>query len=279
MTVAWQGSPLRPKLLIIAFTAVLVTLPCAVRAEDPITVDYGAVRRNNPMPSDQQVADELKRMRPEIDRALAAPPAKPPALPEPAKPPKLPDTPAAPRQIDIPPHLLAKPKTFAGTLDPSTLAKAYETATNPTPNAGDFEFLVFVSFSIPDHELKKLIENAAEANAVVVFRGPVDEEDTSLRKFMAKAKALGVKRAKDIQINPPAFTKYQISQVPAYVLAQVAESRKELSGCAPAGSFASLTGSISPEFALNVFKSRGSKEIATAAQGLLSKMQSRREPQ
>ncbi len=254
--------------------------PC--HAEDPITVDYDAVRRNNPMPSDARMNEALKAMRPEMDRALNSTPAKPMALPEPAKPSVMPEAGASGRTINapsvpmVPPHLLVRP-TNTGTLDPAALAKAYESAGKPAPSKTDTEFLVFVSFAIPPVELKKLIESADEAKAVIVFRGPIDETDTSLRKFAAKIQTIGLKRAGEIQINPPAFTKYRVGQVPAFVLAKVAESATEQNGCAPAGSYASVDGLIAPEHALNIMKSRARADIAATAERYLEALKVKRQ--
>lgn len=270
----------RSKYLAVTLTGfLLVASPC--RADDPITIDYDAVRRNHPMPGDARINEALKSMKPEMDRALSAPPVKPIAMPEPAKPMALPSVGTVGRTINapdapmVPPHLLIRPAK-GGVLDPSVLAKAYETAGKPAPAKGDSEFLVFVSFSIPSVELKKLIESADDARAIVVFRGPIDEADTSLRKFTARIQSLKLKRAGEIQISPPAFTKYRVEQVPAFVLAKVAESAAEQNGCAPAGSYASVDGLIAPEYALNIMKSRARADIAATAERYLDAMKARR---
>ncbi|MDK9702357.1 MAG: type-F conjugative transfer system pilin assembly protein TrbC [Sulfuritalea sp.] len=260
----------------------LLLMGGSCRAEDVITVDYEAVRRNNPIPSDARMDEALKSMKPEMDRALNAAPAKPMAMPEPAKPPALPETGTSGRLIRapdtpmLPPHLLARP-TKGNMLDPAALARAYETTARPAPSKTDTEFLMFVSFAIPPLELKKLIESAEEAKATVVFRGPIDKTDTSLRKFASKIQTLGLKRAGEIQINPPAFTKYRVAQVPAFVLAKVSESAAEQNGCAPAGSYASVDGLVAPEYALNIIKSRARPDIAASAERYLDALKAKRQ--
>jgi conjugal transfer pilus assembly protein TrbC len=269
-----RSAPNRAQIAAALFLAI-----SGVHAQDAVTIDYEAVRRNNVMPSDERLDDALKARRPEIERALNTPLARPPVLPEPAKPTVVPDVRVTGRAISTPPapkHLLERP-TNMGTLDLGSLAKAYASASSPMPSGFDGELLVFVSFSIPPPELRKLIESADEAKAVVVFRGPVDESDTSMRKFASRIRALGLRRAGDIQVNPPAFTKYRIEQVPSFVVATLAAGASETDGCAPVSSYASVDGLISPEYALNIIKSRARPDIAAMAARYLDAIKAKRQ--
>lgn len=265
-----------PRFLILA----LVVFATGASAQMPEILDFNAVRRNNPMPDAARIEEAQRAMRPEIERALNAPIVRP-TLPDfSAQPAPMPTRGAEGTRLPmLPPHV---EKTFKmppqnGFLDPSLMNRAMN-AVNQTPPINDeAEFKVFVSFSIPAKELKSIIENAAAARATVVFRGPADENDMALQRFARKLKALGVKYNRDIEIDPPSFQKYQVTEVPTYVLAERTAATREVEGCAPAGSYARVTGNVAPEFALNVIKSRAEAKIAALASTQLDRMERERE--
>lgn len=258
--------------------AVLLT-PCAslVRAEAPIAVDLNAVQRANPIPNDGQLRDELSRLRPEIDRALMVQPLK--AQPVPDIRMKAADMSARSAKgiaVMVPPQAAESPQRIEGGaapgLDLKEMAQAYDVASGirrSLPGANglpqDSEFLLFVSFSIPEHKLRRLIEEAADAKATVVFRGPLDEGDTNLAKFGKRLRSLKPSRSGQLQIDPPAFIKYQVSRVPTYVLAKQIASGDEAGACAATGNYASLTGDVLPEYALHMMKERAAPPIAEVA--------------
>jgi type-F conjugative transfer system pilin assembly protein TrbC len=249
-------------------------------AQSGATLDFDAVRRNHPMPTDAQLREAQEALRPEIDRAMKAQVTRP-SMPEiPASPAQMPPRAAEGSRLPLlPPHAEKKLKVppANGFLDPALMNRAFGAASGSPPPSADAEFKLFVSFSIPARDLKSLIESAAEARATVVFRGPADEKDMSLQRFAQKLRALGVKYNRDIEIDPPAFQKYQITEVPAYVLAERMAAAREVEGCAPAGSYARVVGNVAPEFALNVMKSRAEQKIAGLAGIQLERLRHDRE--
>ena len=258
--------------------ASLAMLPLALHAQ--VTVDYDLVRQSNPVPNEAAVNDALERLRPERERALSAPPARPMNMPAPAKAPDIPDVRAKPMRIDALPGKIGVPTptmtTARPSLDIGQIARAYESVARPSGMDKDVDFRVFVSFSIPANDLRAMIEGAADAGATVVFRGPADEGDMGLQRFAAKLKAVGVTRAGEIQIDPPSFTKFRVGRVPAYVLSQRAASAKEIDGCAPPGAYAAVAGTMAPEYALNVIKSGAKGELAQAAERRLAALKAQR---
>lgn len=272
-------------------TSIKVLVACAVLAigaagsvstlaQSGAALDLDAVRRNHPMPTDAQLREAQEALRPEIDRAMKAQVTRP-SIPEiSASPAQMPQRAAEGSRLPLlPPHAEKRLKVppANGFLDPALMNRAFGAASGSPPPSADAEFKLFVSFSIPGRDLKNLIESAAEARATVVFRGPADEKDMSLQRFAQKLRALGVKYNRDIEIDPPAFQKYQITEVPAYVLAERMAAAREVEGCAPAGSYARIVGNVAPEFALNVMKSRAEQKIAGLAGIQLDRLRHDRE--
>jgi len=237
-----------------------------------ITPDIEAARNNFPMPSGERVRAELEKLRPTADKALNAPLAKPLSMPEPAKPIRLPDSPKAGLDILAPQYLRAQAAN-APPLDPAIIARALD-AKSPKSMKMDNTLLVFVSFSIPDTKLRRLLEMAADAKATVVFRGPADGTDLSSTRFVKKLKGIKPERLGDVEINPPLFTRFRIQEVPAIVLARLPESLNEQDGCSPPGSFASVTGGVSIEYALRLFDKQAEQDIAKIARRYLDRMAS-----
>lgn len=252
--------------------ALLFAAP-AVLAEAPIVIDYDAIRKDHPLPGDAAVADALRKLRPTIDKALAAPPASAPNIPKiRAAPPALPDRPAEGTDI-LAPKVLSSQAAKVPPLNVEELVRAARVAakgTSPDKLPRDNEFFVFLSLSIPDHKLRQLIEQAADWKATVVFRGPVDETDMSGVKLGLRLKNLEVRNAGDVQIHPPLFTRFAVTQVPAYVLARIPESQNEQDGCAPASAYARVDGDVTPEFALRLMRTRADGDLKEIAERYLA---------
>lgn len=111
------------------------------------------------------------------------------------------------------------------------------------------ELLIFVTMAMPRPALIALAKQAERVGAVLVLRGlrGASWKDTfdaisSIQKSVPNAKW---------QINPPAFTKFRVTVAPTVVLAIPAEAATPASdGCAPAGSYASVVGDVSLDYAL-----------------------------
>lgn len=153
--------------------------------------------------------------------------------------------------------------------DPLDTAKLFEQIKNPKNDAIS-DLVIFVSFGIPVRILKPLLEQSAEYKAVVVFRGLKDNklgEKLHFKPTIDAIKKLGLQATPNIQLNPPAFTRFKVEAVPTFVVsnAQVARHVTE-DGCAPEVAYASVSGDMSVEYALNVIKQKGKPEFAAIAE-------------
>lgn len=248
----------------------LLVSAAAARSESPDTLDLGVVQRANPMPSAVQLEEALERMRPERERALGVEsPRAGRTVPDVRSvPPPMPSRPAAAPKLPAAPYA---PPTAAQSIDLRALVDAYAVSTGQARRnsalAGlpkDADLLLFLSFSIPRAKLRRLIEAAADAKATVVFRGPIDEGDTSMTKFAAQLRALKPARAGDLRIDPPAFQRFRVTHVPTYVVTKAQLGRQE-GECAPPDAYASVEGDVLPDFALAVMADKAAPPIAAIA--------------
>lgn len=222
-----------------------------------------------------------------VRRALEQTPVSPPALPDvqlsPAalpkvrtQAPKVPSTKGGGRVSDrgVSSLDLLSPEVLRGRaenrrIDIAKLAEKHVQNTAVLPS--DSEAFLFLSLSIPDNKLKKLIESATEAGIAVVFRGGVDENDLSTIKLIKRLRGLRLKKIGELQINPPLFSRFEVTQAPTYVVAKIPDSLKEENGTAPYGSYAKISGDILPGYALQEFVSRGAEGIPPIAERYLDK--------
>lgn len=133
-------------------------------------------------------------------------------------------------------------------LDLNGLVRQYNTKIRPLSPSGKNDLLVFVSLSMPEGSLMRLAQQAERAGAVLVLRGlknnSFKETAEAIRKYEQKTKATW-------QINPPAFTKFNVKSVPAFVLAKADQALSPgADGCADPGAYAAVSGDVSLDFAL-----------------------------
>jgi conjugal transfer pilus assembly protein TrbC len=102
--------------------------------------------------------------------------------------------------------------------DPAAIAEQFRQTQADTAPQGP-ALLVFVSFSMPPENLLRLAQQAKQADGVLVFRGLAG---ASLREMVARVQPLA-KTGAAIQINPEAFTRFGVSVVPTFALANSAE--------------------------------------------------------
>jgi conjugal transfer pilus assembly protein TrbC len=109
--------------------------------------------------------------------------------------------------------------------------------------------LVFISLSMPEPTLQRLLDQAARARATVLIRGLING---SLRDTVARVQALIGGRQVAVQIDPRAFDRYAVTRVPSFVLARDgAHAAACASGrCAPSESYLSASGDVSLDYAL-----------------------------
>lgn len=208
----------------------------AMRATPRVTdQDVEAARRRHPMPSDA----ELSRV-------------------------PLPSTP----KLDALPQPVARP-----TIDLEAVARGYRAiegaAAGALPSA-EPTLLVFVSFSLPEATLVRLVEQAAAARATLVLRGLVDG---SLTQTVARAQALIGSRPVAMQIDPLAFDRFGITQVPAFVLLRrgVEARACDASSCFAADAFVRTAGDVSIGYALE-FIQRTAPGFAGEAEPFLRRL-------
>lgn len=116
---------------------------------------------------------------------------------------------AAPAPLRLPDASLQKGR------DPLVVAKSYRQKTVALPTAQQkTDLLAFVSFSMPAASLERLAREAAKTGAVLVFRGLKDNSMKSTVTAFAPFSKLGARA----QIDPTAFKRYGVKNVPRYVL-------------------------------------------------------------
>lgn len=218
-------------ILILGLGATLaVSIPAYAQSSPVVTeADIERARRETPTVTEQDI--ELARQRyalPNEAEHRSAPLNSPnlEALPQPA----------TPVSVD----LEALARGYAAQSD--TMAQAQGLAAGPG-------LFIFVSLTIPRATLQRLVDQAARAKATIVIRGFANG---SLRDTVAQVQGLIGKQQVAIQIDPLAFDRFAISQVPSFVL--VRDGTRPVAcasgSCAPADSFLRSTGDVSLDYAL-----------------------------
>ncbi len=106
------------------------------------------------------------------------------------------------------------------------------------------ELLVFVSFSLGEATLKKLFQDVSKVGGRLVLRGLYKN---SFRLTQEKIKDLGIV----VEIDPPLFEKFQIQQVPTFILALSSQGETVLDHDV-------LKGNVSLSYVLEQFVKEGS---------------------
>ena len=224
--------------MLLALSAQAQTTPIITEA------DMARARRAQPTITDQ-----------DIERARKAH-----GVPSAADLERVPDT-AGPR-IDALPQPQAK-----APVDLEALSKAYalqmKTAQPPGTGVGKAMsggpiLMVFISLSMPEATLKRLVSQAARAKASLLIRGLLNG---SLRDTVARTQALLAGQSVAFQIDPQAFERYAITQVPSFVLVREgADSTPCGDGgrgsCSPPNDYVRLAGDVSLDYALGHIQRR-----------------------
>ena len=206
------------------------------QAPKPIVseADVARAAKAQPVITDQDIERAAKKNRMPTDAELARVPV-----------------PAAPR-LDALPQPLTQRR-----IDLGAIAKGYEAMGQPAPGAATINeapaLLVFVSFSMPDATLARLVDQAARARATLVLRGLVDG---SLQKTVLRAQALIGQRKVGFQIDPQAFDRFSITAAPTFVLLKAGAVAAPCAAgtCFPASSFVAAAGDVSIDYALEYFR-------------------------
>ena len=163
---------------------------------------------------------------------------------------------------------------FSAPIDLEALAKGYASQSDAMAQAQGLVsgpgLLVFVSLSMPEATLQRLVDQAARAKASVVIRGLVNG---SIRDTAARVQGLIGPRQVAVQIDPQAFDRYAIDRVPSFVLVRDgARSTPCATGlCVPSDGFARAAGDVSLGYALEHMR-RAAPRFAKDASGFLKRL-------
>ena len=208
---------------------VMGMLPMIACAQQPVVTeaDLARVRREQPTISDEDIA--RARQRYTQLPVLEAPPFRPRKAPNlEALPVPLPHTP----------------------IDLAAVAEGYQQQVKATPADLDngSALYLFVSLSMPEPALRRLVAQAAQARAIILIRGL---SEGSLRKTAARVQALIGQQQVALQIDPRPFDQFEIQRVPAFVLARSALSAECAENtCRDGPAFVRTSGDVSLDYAL-----------------------------
>lgn len=198
----------------------------------PVTdADVERVQRGIKAPTDVQIERAIRGVKPPTEREIAATPARSmprvDALP----------TPAVPADAD----LGAITQGYAPAIK-QALASGAALSQKPS-------LLIFVSFSMPEATLARLVDQAARSSATLALRGL---SESSLKRTVARIQKLIGTRKVAFQIDPQSFERFSVEQTPTFVLIRAGAQPVSCgeSQCLPNDSFVSVSGDVSLDYAL-----------------------------
>ncbi|MBP7522655.1 MAG: type-F conjugative transfer system pilin assembly protein TrbC [Leptothrix sp. (in: Bacteria)] len=174
----------------------------------------------------------------------------------------------------------------AGTIDIAAMARQGAALTTPPPAAtGTSALRIFITLDMPRGSLQRLVDQAARSGATLVLRGLKAQ---SMRQTLAAVSELVETRRVSWVIDPDAFTRYQVSAAPTFVLTLADEPvpgtpgfgsvpdlpRCAGTGCAastPEAAYLSVSGDVSLDYALDAMLRR-SPEAAPRASAILQRL-------
>ena len=168
---------------------------------------------------------------------------------------------------------LPQPQT-QGKIDLGAIAGGFDAMGSPDPAKAGMPvgptLLVFVSFSMPEPALERLVDQAARTGATLVLRGLVED---SMQKTVARVQRVIGQRKVGFQIDPQAFDRFAIAATPSFVLIKdrSVPTPCAAGACFSADSFALAAGDVSIDYALR-FIQRTAPKYSREAQVFLAKM-------
>lgn len=242
---------LRRSLCLLPLMMVLMLPLHGPRAQGPADVsdaDLERVRREQPVITEQDIEQARQRNTMPAEAALEGITRRGPinidALPRPAQ------------------------GSVAPGIDLEALGKGFaSSAQAPGPLFGPASapaLMVFVSLSMPQPTLRKLVDQAARAQATLILRGLVDN---SIRTTITQVQALIGQADVAMQIDPQAFDRFAIERVPSFVLVRDGTRPASCASgvCAPPDAFLKLTGDVSVDYALQAMQQRAPEQARDAA--------------
>jgi conjugal transfer pilus assembly protein TrbC len=127
----------------------------------------------------------------------------------------------------------------------------------PASDDADPHPLIFISFSMPDGSLRSLLAEAGRTGAPLVLRGLV--ENSMQRTAARLGELLGIEQAREaardstptLAIDPTLFDRFDVDQIPAFVLPQ-----ERIAACTPEGcavpEHLKVAGDVSLAYALGI---------------------------
>lgn len=243
----------RTALLAAVLAASSTCMHSAIAQGSPVVTDADIARakRNQPVITDKDIerAQKKHRMPTELELSRVPVPATPKldALP----------TPGSAHPIDL-----------------EALAKGYEANADRMAVAQGIKsgpgLMVFVSFSMPEPTLRRLVDQAAKAQASLVVRGFVNG---SLQETVARAQGLIGNRQVAFQIDPQAFDRFAVMKTPTFVLVRDGARGQPCASslCFPSDAFVTASGDVSLDYALE-FIERKAPRFAKDARSYLKKI-------
>ena len=138
------------------------------------------------------------------------------------------------------------------------------------------QLYIFVSFSMPDMTLKRLLIQAARINASLILRGLVEgnmgKTKDKITQLMEADEFGHTKINGSFAIDPTLFQRFDITQVPAFVLTSVPVARCDNTGC-PSTDYVRLYGDATIEYALETMLREAPVSMRDGARTLLARSQ------
>ena len=190
-----------------------------------------------------------------------------------------------PREIPRIPTNQPNPSTL-GTIDIAAMARQGAALTTPpAPDNSTSALRIFITLDMPRASLQRLVDQATRSGATLVLRGLKAQ---SMRQTLAAVGELIETRRVSWVIDPDAFTRFQVSSAPTFVLTLTDEPvpgtpafgpvpslpRCSGNGCtSPATevSYLSITGDVSLDYALDAM-ARRNPEAAPRASAILQRL-------
>jgi len=239
---------------VIAF--VLSALPTFASAQQSVVTDadLARVRREQPVISDDDIARARQRYTQLL--GLESPPSS--AV-------------TAPNLDALPVPLTPAPVDLAAVAD--GYQQQLEAAASGFDNGP--ALYVFISLSMPEPALRRLITQAAQARATVLIRGL---SEGSIRVTAAHLQALIGQQQVALQIDPRPFDQFEIQRVPAFVLTRTPLPAECASNaCRNGAAFICTSGDVSLDYAL-AYIQRATLTWADDADRYLQRLNGRETP-
>jgi conjugal transfer pilus assembly protein TrbC len=117
------------------------------------------------------------------------------------------------------------------------------------------QLLVFVSLTMPEGSLRRLIEQGERTRATLVLRGL---QDGSMVRTATVVRQLLGKHKTALQIDPQGFDRFSVNQVPTFILLKDGAQLQRCTdaSCVPPTSYAEVSGDATIEYALEWIEER-----------------------